>query len=259
MAQYFKPPAALSGDAAKDAAMLYGYLFRFSEQLNAALTEADARASGVIKTAAGGAPAGGPSTGSGPSAGVDPSVASSYNNLRSLIVKTATTVRAEMDEAVEQMRASFVAESEFGAFLSNLDTTIRTNAEGILLDMDYESRLTALDAASAGFSTYQTETEQFIKIGVVRYNDDGTSEAGVVIGKNLSVVTVDGKELVTSSNMYSCFTADRLSFWKDGVEVAYFSNRALYVTDVHVLGTLDIGGDWLATTTNGFSIKWIGG
>ena len=253
----FTPPQPLTGDAKKDASILYTHLFMMSEKLNAALQAIDAQpanTSTLAVQAATGVPSGEWGTTS-----VDPAISAAYQTLRSLIVKTADTVRAEMDKVVEDFASSYVAQSEYGTFVENLDTRIEKTAEGLLINLDYASRLDVLDESAAGFSSYQTKTEQYIKIGVVRYNDDGTAEAGVVVGKNLSTVTVDGKELVRSANMYSCFTAERLSFWKDEVEVAYFSNRTLYITDIAITDKLTVGNNWQVTRTNGFSIKWIGG
>ena len=51
---------------------------------------------------------------------------------------------------------------------------------------------------------------------------------------------------------------NRLSFWQDEVEVAYMSNRQLYITNVVALDSLQVG-KWLVETKNGFAIKWIGG
>ena len=253
----FTPPQPLTGDAKKDATILYTHLFMMSEQLNAALQTLESNAANTSTSTVQAATEA--SSGAWGTTTVDPAISASYQALRSLIIKSADTVHAEMDALVETFASSYVAQSEYGSLVENLDTQITTTAEGILLDLDYSSRLDALDEASAGFSSYQAETEQYIKIGVVKYNDDGTTEAGVVVGKNLSTVTVDGRELVRSANMYSCFTAERLSFWKDEVEVAYFSNRTLYVTDVAVNDKITLGGKWQISHTNGFSIKWIGG
>ena len=253
----FTPPQPLTGDAKRDASILYTHLFKMSEQLNAALEALDARVTNVSTTGAQAAT--GASTGAWGTSSVDPSTSEAYRTLRSLIIKTGETIAEETAAIIEEFSRNYLTISEFGTYTENLDTTITETAEGILLNLDYESRLDDLDAAAAGFSSYQANTEQYIKIGVVRYNDDGTMEAGVVVGKNLSTVTVDGKELVRSSNMYSCFTAERLSFWKDEVEVAYFSNRTLYVTDIAVNDSITVGANWKIDQTNGFSIKWIGG
>ena len=253
MAFTFKPLPELRGTEREQLQTIHRYLFAFANELNTALNRIDTLATSantaVQAVAAPGAVGG----------VIDEKVKSSYDAIRSLIIKTADTVYASMDEIRQTLVTDYVAQSEFGTFQTNLTNTIQTTAEGILQTFNYTERLDAIDDDLAGFETYQTTTEQHIKIGVVKYNDDGTAEAGVVVGKNLATVVVDGKELVRSSNMYSCFTAERLSFWKDEVEVAYFSNRTLYVTDIAVNDSLTVGANWNIDQTNGFSIKWIGG
>ena len=253
----FTPPQPLTGDAKRDASILYTHLFKMSEQLNAALQALDAQAINVSTT--GTQAATGASTGAWSGTGIDPATTEAYQALRSLIIKTGETIRTETAEIVEQFSRDYVAKSDFGTYTEGLNTAISETAEGIVLDLGYETRLDDLDASASGFSSYQAKTEQYIKIGVVRYNDDGTMESGVVVGKNLTTITVDGKEIVRSGNMYSCFTAERLSFWKDEVEVAYFSNRTLCVTDIAVNDKVTVGSNWQIDHTNGFSIKWIGG
>jgi len=250
MALHFAPPEALHGSVERQAAQIYRYLFRMSEQLNSALAAVEKGATtGVVQAI----PA---AAGAASSTTAAETTTDAYNNLKSLIIKNADTVVATMDEMRETFATTYLAQSEFGTFQSNLASTITTTAEGLLLDLDYDSQLDAVDAALAGFASYQTTTQQYIKIGVVRYNDDGTSEAGVVVGKNLSEVEIDGKTIVTSSNMYSCFTATELSFWKNGVKQAYFSNETLYVNAVST-NTVRVGS-WQIDRTNGFSIKWVG-
>jgi len=130
-----------------------------------------------------------------------------------------------------------------------------------LQSFQYDERLDAIDDDMAGFQSYQATTEQYVKVGVVKYNDDGTAEAGVVVGKNLQEIEVGGKIVVSSSDMYSCFTAERLSFWKNGVEQAYLSNETLYVTNISVTNEITIGSGsnkWRIDTTNGFTIRNVG-
>ncbi len=255
MAQLFQPPGVPQGDALQQTAQLYRHLYAFTEQLNAALQALDTRMASTATEAARAA-SGGAWGGVG---GASQEQADEYNNLRSLIIKTAHTVELEMNAIVEDFSRTYLAQSEFGTFLENLDTRIETGAEGILLGLDYSARLDDLDESAAGFSSYQARTEQYIKIGIVKYNDDGTTEAGVVVGNNLSTVEVDGKEIVRSDNMYSCFTAQRLSFWKDEQEVAYFSNRALHVHEIVVNESITIGGWKITAGQSGLVIKWIGG
>ena len=249
MAYDFAPPRDAGGTTERKLAQVYTYLFQMSGALTKALNALDAK---VQETATNTTV----QTGVASAETVDTKITGAYNNLRSLIIKNADTVQATMDVMVEEFKGTYLAQSEFGTFQSNLLTTVTNTAEGILLNLGYDSQLEAIDASLAGFASYQTTTQEYIKIGVVRYNDDGTTEAGVVVGKDLSEVAVDGKVLVRSGNMYSCFTADRLSFWKNGVEQAYFSNETLFVNAV-VTEKITLG-NWEINHTSGLSIKWLG-
>ena len=55
------------------------------------------------------------------------------------------------------------------------------------------------------------------------------------------------------------FTARKLSFYQDNVEVAYLSNNRLYITDAQITGRVFLGGDWQVERSNGLTLKWIGG
>lgn len=254
MAYNFEPLRTLTGTEKDKLDQVYRHLYKFSGELTRALNALDANqvqvSQGVAEAQRAAVAAGGGDDTTPPS--------QAYQNMRALIIKTADTVRAEMDVITETLKKDYVAVSEFGAFQEELINTITTTAEGVVMGFDYESRLDAVDDSMAGFESYKVETEQYIKIGVVHYNEDGSPEAGVVVGKNLSRIIVDDNEIVTSPEMYACFTSERLSFWKNGVEQAYFSNETLYVTDINVTNSINLSDKWKIDTTNGFSIKWVG-
>lgn len=130
MAQLFQPPGVPQGDALQQTAQLYRHLYAFTEQLNAALQALDTRMASTATEAARAA-SGGAWGGSG---GASQEQADEYNNLRSLIIKTAHTTKLQMDEIVDNFSKTYLAQSEFGTFIENLDTTIKTSAEGILLN-----------------------------------------------------------------------------------------------------------------------------
>ena len=272
MAHFLPPPESLrTSDAA-----LYAYLYQYAESLNMALSEVNTRLLGASTASAmnvSSATTNAPTAPSTPSTGGVPNdMVESYNALKSLIVKTADTVRAEMESMTTTYDARYLAISDFGEFESNLNTTITENAEGLLLNLGYDSRLEAAENKATGadeeieklktdasdFTTFKQRTEQRIKIGKVGEKDDGTPIAGVVIGDNLIETEIDGVVNITSPQMYSCFTADRLSFFKNGSEVAWFSNEVLYVHDIQILNSLKVG-NWDISTARGYAIKWIGG
>lgn len=255
MAYSISLPPTLRGTEKEKLERVYRHLYKLSNELNTVINQvsrnaAEEAVAAVVTTTV-------ESTGSV----VDEKITSAYQVLRSLIIKESETVNATMDEIRETLTSDYVAQSEFGAFQSTLTNTIQTTAEGILQSFQYDERLDAIDDDMAGFQSYQATTEQYVKVGVVKYNDDGTAEAGVVVGKNLQEVEVDGETIITTTDMYSCFTAERLSFWKNGVEQAYISNETLYVTNISATDHIELGtgeNKWRIDTTNGFTIRNVG-
>ena len=67
----------------------------------------------------------------------------------------------------------------------------------------------------------------------------------------------DGKILLgeVGNELELQISNDRISFLQDGAEVAYFSNRKLYVTDTQILHSLQIGGFAFMPRANG-NISW---
>ena len=84
---------------------------------------------------------------------------------------------------------------------------------------------------------------------------------GIATGQGLTGVetTVDGQTVLELDETQSCafYTAERVSFRIGGREVAYLSNRRLYVADVEVTGGLRLG-KWLLEGSDGLTVKYIG-
>lgn len=71
--------------------------------------------------------------GSGSSDGKDVSSgAISYDELRSLIIKTANEIHVEMDTIVTELEGKYVAVSDFGVYKEETDRRIEENAKGTL-------------------------------------------------------------------------------------------------------------------------------
>lgn len=68
---------------------------------------------------------------------------------------------------------------------------------------------------------------------------------------------VDGRILLgeVGNELELQISNDRISFLQDGAEVAYFSNRKLYVTDAEILHSLQIGGFAFVPRANG-NVSW---
>ena len=61
----------------------------------------------------------------------------------------------------------------------------------------------------------------------------------------------------TTSNM-TTWTPERMSFFINGTEAAWFSNGALHVGRIEVSERI-VGGNWDISFTSGLTVKWIGG
>ena len=234
--------------AVSDPQALYGYLFRMAEQLNVALGEMNGSGGSPVSAGAGSA--------------LNPTEQSARDELKALIVNTAETLRSEMDRLETVLRSDYAAvSSQWGVYKEQMQNTITATAEGIVQQYGYDGDIEALEAQAAGFERYRISTEGFIRQGFVERNEAGVPIIGIAIGQGLTGVetTVDGQTVLELDETQSCafYTAERVSFRIGGREVAYLSNRRLYVADVEVTGGLRLG-KWLLEGSDGLTVKFIG-
>lgn len=199
----------------------------------------------------------------------------SVNNLKSLIIKSANTVRSEMDQLETELGSTYVAVADFGTFQEDISTRVTDTAASVeRVISDYVKLSGLVNEASSEFDNYVIETEGYIKQGIIGYNDKAEPIIGIAIGQDIEVyrnddedktpvtVTVNNRDyhvINTSSNM-SIWTPDKLSFYINGAEVGYFSNGALYTGDTIITGKLFLANNkWEISHNNGLTIKWIGG
>ena len=228
-------PPAPNGSPQQMAVAQYVYLFQMAQQLNLALGQLE---SGGTGAASGGGTSTHQGTGRKESTG--------YQELKSLIVKTA------------RLEGEYVAVSDFGTYVERLSAYLEANPEALTQYYSFCSDLQAnTDAVSAAFGQYKTETEGYIRTGIVGYNGS-IPIYGVAVGQGLTVTDVDGETVVDQNNFRATFTAQRLSFWQDANEVAYVSNNRLYITNITVLEGVTLG-QWQITTASGLAFRWIGG
>ena len=247
-------PPAPRGSTAEQLSRQYAYLFQMAQQINLALEGLEQGAAG---TAA--APAAAQASAAVPSApAVSEELKQQYDNLKSLILRTADEIRAEMDRVKWQLQSEYVAVSEFGTYLEQLNSTIEADAAAITQYYKFFSDLqTNVDAVSAAFERYRVDTEGYIRTGIVSY-DGAVPVYGVAVGQDLAVSEVDGERVVEQKNFRATFTASKLSFWQDAVEVAYVSNNRLYIGGITVLQGVTLGR-WEISDRSGLAFQWIGG
>lgn len=245
------PPPALQGDEQAQLQQVYRYLFRLHEQLNAASLSLDKQASEASVAVA-------------KSAGIDPAATAGmgeqYASLVSLIVKTATIAQSHMDKVVTKLESRYIAESEWGTYLEEARLEVEDTAKYTLEHYEYGEEVFNIPEMAVDFDAYKIRAEGYIKRGIIGYDEERFPILGIAIGQLLKSRTVtihgvDYEEFDHSENM-ATYTTDRLSFWINGVEVAYLSNSELVVTRIVVSDSIQLG-DWIidVNARDGMSIQ----
>lgn len=250
-------PPTLSGQPEQKIAQINRYLFRMAEMLNVALDTIGS----ASQTSAAMAPGVGASAANSGKAAMP---SEEYEELKALIINTAGIVNKTVDTISTELSSQYTAISEdWGTFQENIDSAITATAEGVVQQYNYGASIETLQEAAAGFSAYMVESEGYIRQGFIDKDANGVPVVGIAIGQNLksTTVTVNDVEYEELDTSQSCafYTADKVSFRVNGVEVAYVSNSKLYIRDVEITGKVELSGKWEISTTKGFTIKWIGG
>jgi hypothetical protein len=258
----FAPPPGLKGDEKANLVQMHSFLFRLTEQLNAALAQTDnaIQKAQTTATAAASKPAGG-------------SDATEYKELKSLIIKTADTVRAEMVVLETKLDGKYIAVSDWGTYEENIQQNIETTAKGTVESYGYSAKIT--DVADS-LNSFVTTSNGYIRRGIIWDKDGVTPIIGIAIGQEIQnakkivdgVETNEDEKAIVNGIEYDVFnkntnmalyTADRLAFYQNGVEVAYFSQLTMQVTRVNVNDAITFQGAWELSKKYGFTLRWIGG
>ena len=174
----------------------------------------------------------------------------SFNELRSLIMKSASTVSAYAEAADEIYNSRYVAQSDFGTYKEEATQQFQKNSTAI------ESFFANVQEIITDIETMEhslIEVNANIRRGLLYYDDSGVPVYGLEIGQSTKL---DGEEVF---DKFARFTSDRLSFYdQNDNEVAYISDRKLYITQVEVRGTFLMGGFVDKIQSDGSIVtKWV--
>ncbi len=175
-----------------------------------------------------------------------------FNELKALIIKSADIVNAYYEKINARLTGEYVAQSDYGTFVELTEGQFKatstdieqlfTNLQQIITDIDnVESTLIEVNAC--------------IKSGLLYYNEAGIPIFGLEIGQTNEV---DGVKVFSQ---YARFTADRLVFYDyNGREMAYISDKKLYIDNIEVASSFSIGG-FVETVQPDLSVvkRWVGG
>lgn len=232
----FRFPQITGRTEAEQLAQVKSYMHQLVEQLNWSLNSLETGFSTVVANTV---------KPSGNSAIEAEDAASTFNSIKSLIIKSAVIVNAYYEEINHRLEGMYVAESDFGTYAEKTDAQIEANSKTI------EQRYSSLQTLLSEIETSVLETNAYIKSGALYYDDDGYPVYGLEIGQTNEE---DGAEIF---NKFARFTAEKLSFYdKNENEVAYISDKKLYITDAHITGSLTIGR-YYCLTANGLAFKWM--
>ena len=212
------------------------YLHQLVQELNWALTsiESGSETQTTKKTSAG-------------NAVTKDEMTTSFNELKSLIIKSSNTVMAYAEAAEETYNSRYVAQSDFGTYTEDASQTIKKNSKSIESVYDDVQKI---------FTDIETlaKVSANIKSGLLYYDDSGVPVYGLEVGQRTKI---DGVEVF---DKFARFTSDRLSFYdQNDNEVAYISDRKLFITHAEVTSTFRMGGFMDTVLSDGSIVtKWVG-
>ena len=241
---------------------MYAYLYQMVQQLNWAMKHIQSSQEAVL-------PAG--TSGSGAPGKTRTLSGEDLRELKSLIIKSAEVAGGIYASISKRLQGTYVAQSAFGAYAEATDLTLEATSRGVTQNYAHIQQIGGnLDAVqqdltgmNQGMETLQEEvttlrsqissTNAYIRTGIIGEDTNGIPVYGLEIGQTNEV---GGQEVF---NKYARFSSSRLSFYdRNDTEVAYISDYKLYITNVHITGSLTIGG-YEVDTADGLAFRWIGG
>lgn len=221
---------------------IQSYMYQLVEQLNWALSNVDGEISRVTQTSAA-------STNTSTAGSVD--AVATFNDIKALIIKSADIVNAYYDEINTRLEGVYVAESDFGSYAQQTSADINANSTNI---NTLFSNLQAIITDIENLEHSVVQANAYINSGLLYYDGSGVPIYGLEIGQRNEM---DGVEVF---NKYARFTSDKLSFYdRNDNEVAYVSDKKLYITIVEVTGSFIMGGFVDTVLSDGSVVtKWVG-
>ena len=162
-----------------------------------------------------------------------------------LILQTVERTAQAVSEAVYNVEQNLLASIQVSE--QNIQSIV---AENYYLKEDTEALISSV-------STEIEQTKNSVEIQFTQFSQDieavanGTDAEFEEIRKYIRFV--DGQILLgeVGNELELKIANDRISFLQDGAEVAYFSNRKLYVTDAEILHSLQLGSFAFMPRANG--------
>lgn len=159
---------------------------------------------------------------------------STFNDIKALIIKSADIVNSYYEQISKKLEGIYVSVSDFGAYEELTSQEILANSTAIdQFYKDLQQIITNIEDVEHTL----IEVNAHIKSGLLYYDEQGSAVYGLEIGQRTEI---NGEEVF---NKYARFTSDKLSFYdNNGIEVAYISDKKLYINYIEVTGGFAQGG-----------------
>ena len=172
-----------------------------------------------------------------------------YDSLKTMIIKTAEVVRNEMDEIRTRLESQYTALSEdVGSLEIRTVQDVVETAQGVLQSFNVLTNITALQDDSTENKSFWENLNAYIFCGIL---DQIEGTVGIAIGKDVTVTDEYGNVTLVDANKTATFTNERLSFWHDNVEMAYFSDNSFHITKGEIMQELKMGNHIWKVLANG--------
>lgn len=254
----FDMPPILQGTPEQQLAAMRNFLVRLAEDLQAELDEdkvQQAVQEAVTASAAG--------SGTAAKAEIDRNA----QNLRQLIIKTADSIYSYVDTITQELSSVYVAKSEFGDYKETVDTTIKQTAKQTVESYNFQSQIDAVNSRADGTDRFVTTIRGEIRRGLITDPDTGETQMGIAISENLTFTGETEEENgltyyeLAPGQTLGLYTATGWQFWINGAKKGWFDSEdgMLHVANIVTEDKLQLGSDWLLTTTGGFGLRYTGG
>ena len=180
------------------------------------------------------------------------------DNLRSLVVKTADTVRREVEKLETELHESYLALSDFGLYTEQLHRSIESTARETVESFELVSRLESVESESRRMNSR-------IVRGIVTDPETGARVTGIAISESLSLSgaaeTVNGETCweLSPGQSFGLYTASGWQFWINGSRRGWFDSvdGMLHTDTLRIANVLQLGDGWQLSHNKGLGIRKI--
>lgn len=163
---------------------------------------------------------------------------SAFASLKQLIIKTADFSMENSEQFTKTLQGGYVAKSTFGEYAEATSATIEINSKGITQLFDYTAGINSKD------ERYGVTSRQYVKTGLLFHDENAQPVYGVGVGNISTKTELNGEVIDEKQGEVVTVTPGRISFWQQGLEVAYLTGKKLHFPS----GTLEASGAVLTGT-----------